>query len=250
MIINHIRELINDLKNVSPAFGPVLISAVVEELNRLDPRDFLPIVQREFVIKRVSLRPYVGIDTVKTGRSWPKEQINGLCDGILKCLDSYTGENTFGKRREFNFVKDNDLRKIIERDYLELKTILFPSGAWKSVVVMAGSILEAILYDILTIGQSVLLRAAASNKAPKNKDINKGEWRLIDLINVSTDIGILTVDRACTIDQVLRDYRNFIHPKKEIKAQHECSEAEAYLAIGALDGICNYFDKKDTNLYQ
>jgi hypothetical protein len=50
-------------------------------------------------------------------------------------------------------------------------------------------------------------------------------------------------ERARTIDQVLRDYRNFVHPKKEIRAEHACSEAEALLAKGALDGVCNYFEK-------
>jgi hypothetical protein len=65
---------------------------------------------------------------------------------------------------------------------------------------------------------------------------------LSELIEVATDI--LPKDRANTADQVLRDYRNFVHPKKEIRAEHECTEAEGYMALGALDGILNHFDDK------
>ena len=34
-------------------------------------------------------------------------------------------------------------------------------------------------------------------------------------------------------------HRNFVHPKKEIRAQHQCAEAEAMMAMGALEGVCN-----------
>lgn len=80
---------------------------------------------------------------------------------------------------------------------------------------MAGSILEAVLYDVLTKDQSALSKATSSAKAPKGKDITKGEWKLSNLIEVATDTGILPQDRANTVDQVLRDYRNFVHPKKK-----------------------------------
>jgi len=39
----------------------------------------------------------------------------------------------------------------------------------------------------------------------------------------------------------LRDYRNFIHPKKEIRTGYPCTEAEAFMAKGALDAVCNHF---------
>jgi hypothetical protein len=63
------------------------------------------------------------------------------------------------------------------------------------------------------------------------------------LINVAVDIGILPEDRAATIDQVLRDYRNFAHPRKEIKEKHECSDAEAGLAKYGLDGVCDHLQR-------
>ena len=241
-MINYIKDLLVDIKKTNYPGATILIGETVKELDRFDPRDFLPTVRSEFVKNKAFLKCYVGYDPQQSGRSWPKDQIGKLCDELLMCLNSFAGQGSFGKRRTFPFIKDNDLLIIIERDYFEFKTILFPSGAWKSCVIMAGSILEAVLYDILTQDPSVLSKATSSDKAPKGKDITKGEWKLSNLIEVATDIGILPHDRANTVDQVLRDYRNFVHPKKEIKAKHQCSEAESYMAIGAIDGIFNHFD--------
>ena len=41
---------------------------------------------------------------------------------------------------------------------------------------------------------------------------------MVHLIDVAVDIGRLPADAADTIHQVLRDYRNFVQPKKEIRA--------------------------------
>jgi hypothetical protein len=111
---------------------------------------------------------------------------------------------------------------------------------------MAGSILEAILYDLLTADPSIQQKAMTAHKAPKEKgtvkDIADGDWKLHSLIEVAAELKLLPDERAKTFDQVLRDYRNFVHPKKEIKAAHPCTEAEAYMSKGALDGVCNILE--------
>src|SRR5206468_11750058 len=94
---------------------------------------------------------------------------------------------------------------------------------------------------------AMLAKANAARNAPKFKGkvqpIESGDWRLADLIDVASELQILPEERGRTVDQVLRDYRNFVHPKKEIRAQHACTEAEALLAKGALEGVCNHFEK-------
>src|SRR4029453_3890633 len=62
----------------------------------------------------------------------------------------YGGEGSHVEKRTFDWVKNKALRMIVERDYKELMLKVYPSGAWKMTVVAAGSILEAILYDLLT----------------------------------------------------------------------------------------------------
>lgn len=213
-----------------------------EELNRLDPRDFLPSAQFDFFMIR------------KQARRWAAQQggmaqvelpaIAQLARRTVDVLSHYGGEGSQAVVRSFSFIVDGDLRKIIERDYRELKLRVFPAGAWKSSVVLAGSILEAILFDQLakdpaTKQAALLSRKAPKDKAGKVKDLDAGDWKLFDLIEVATDISLLPADRSKSIDQILRDYRNFVHPKKEIRAKYPCTEAEALLALGALDTVCN-----------
>ena len=67
------------------------------------------------------------------------------------------------------YTLNKDLREIIERDYKELTLVLFPGGAWKSTVIMAGSILEAILYDVLASDLAVNAKALASSNKRRRK---------------------------------------------------------------------------------
>jgi hypothetical protein len=207
-----------------------------EEIDKLDSRDFEPQFQPEFLTLKAELidkpvNPQPGTTQSKT-----------LLEKLLAVLDGYKGEGSRAVARSFDYIADADLRRIIERDYLELTLKLFPSHAWKSTVIMAGSILEAMLTDILT-EPSRMSATLASPKRPTKGDITKGEWKLEKLIDVAEDTGILPTNRAKTIDQVLRDYRNFVHPKKEIRSQHECSEAEGGLAKFCLDGVCDHLER-------
>jgi hypothetical protein len=176
-------------------------------------------------------------------------QIKAMLATLPAILGQHRGEGSRGVMRPFSYILDTGLRRIIERDYFELNAKLFPSGAWKSTVIMAGSILEAVLHDILADTKRIA-RTNASPKGAKGKGgiqiditVDPDGWKLVHLIDVAVDIGILPKDRAATIDQVLRDYRNFVHPRKEIKEQHECSEAEAGLAKYGLDGVCDHLQK-------
>ncbi len=212
------------------------------ELHRLDPRDFEPVAQAEFLRVRANVAPVAEAPTYPGGVSESVFQQHFA--QAKKVLDSYRGIGSGGVSRQFTFLSSIDLRPIIERDYAELRVKLFPSGAWKSVVIIAGSILEAILFDRLS---DVKWNASAlhSARAPKKSGlvIPMDDWKLVDLIQVGVDITLMPKDPADTIHQVLRDYRNFVHPKKEVRAAHPCTEAEAMLAVGALDSVCNYLDK-------
>ena len=220
----------------------VLLGALKEELDRLDPRDFLPDARYEFVLERMTVRDYGSAISLNSGHI---PVINGIGKRVLSLLEKYGGDGSRALSRSFTFVNDAELRSIIERDYRELTLMIFPSGAWKSTVILAGSILEAILHDLLSSNPERKLQAASSSKAPRDrsgklKSLDNDEWTLHDLIEVSVDLALLPDQRARTFDQVLRDYRNFVHPRKEIRAQHPCTEAEALMAKGALDGVCNH----------
>ena len=225
------------------------LQALVEEINRLDPRDFLFEAQRDFVFYRVRLRDWLHYVNAPKMVMADKQYKKARSDGnkMKLILDSYAGEGSRAATRQFPFITDNGLKDIVTRDYKELSSILLPGGAWKSGVVLAGSITEAILTDILASDSALLSRANRWSSAPKDsrgrvKDISKGEWKLHQLIEVCTHLNVLPNERADTFDQVLRDYRNFVHPQKEIRAAHACGEPEAVMAKGALDAMCNHLE--------
>ena len=226
------------LKSRLPLSIFAMSKIVAEELDRLDPRDFLPSAQYDFVIQRMKMR----LLALEKSITISEATITPMCQQLTLLLDQYGGKDSQAAQRDFTYISDVKLRIIVERDYKELSTRLFPSGSWKSVVILAGSILEAVLYDALTKDAQSIAMAIASTKAPKKGNLVKGDWTLCNMIDVAEDLKLLPTDRAKSIDQVLRDYRNFVHPKIEVKATHPCSEAEAFMAKGALDAVFDHLN--------
>jgi len=260
-MIGYIVKIAEDLGRVfEPGHNPkdtgLNISNVTkilsEELDRLDPRDFAADTRYDFIVARERVR---SLSRAKVVGGDGRNRAKLLSQDIARILSSYLGFDNTKSGRNFDFITDKDLKGIIERDYRELSSILLPDGAWKSAVVIAGSILEAVLSDILS-SPKFLPAADSCAKAPKDKsgavlDITNGEgWKLVKLIEVAVDIGVLPQQRAASIDQVLRDYRNFVHPRKEVRAKHPCDEAEALMAKGALDGVCNHLERNILRLCQ
>jgi hypothetical protein len=127
---------------------------------------------------------------------------------------------------------------------------LFPSRAWKSVVALSGSILEAILWDQLAIDEPKARKVGAALPRLEGSEVGRGQplkdWFLAELIEVacSREIALLPAEHKNLIHRSLRKHRNLIHPRQEIKEQLECTEAVAGLAKHALDHICDHLAER------
>lgn len=245
-MVNHIIQLIESFieKMESRESGishRVYFEMIADELNTLDTLCFAPNDRYKFILARQNIKlqsrqagfDYADIDFFITELTT-----------IAKALRNYGTIHSHQLPKSFDFIQNNDLKLIIERDYKELVHILMPDGAWKSTVILSGSILEAILYDQLS-SPTYMNLAEACTSAPKYQDrtvkpIEK--WKLAEMITVAEKINCLPPQRAKSIDQVLRDYRNFVHPLVEIRSEHPCTDAEAYMAKGALDAVINHFN--------
>lgn len=217
-----------------------LFAIIASEIERLDVLAFEPSIRAEFAFLRQRYRA-LGNKGIITGDE--TRYFISLSNRMKTLLSSYGVGNTIVSNRSFDFIIDAELKSIIERDYNELSMVLIPDKAWKSAVIIAGSILEAVLFDVLNSSRFYTI-AMNSTKAPTLRgsviDLHTEDWKLYKLIEVSVDINILPASRANSIDQILRDYRNFVHPRKELRAQYSCDEAEAFLAKGALDSVLNH----------
>jgi hypothetical protein len=121
---------------------------------------------------------------------------------------------------DFSFIFNDDIRKIVERDYKELQPI-DPRTSTKSVIVLSGGIIEGLLLDALVESEKWTFEKACQQS-------------LRDMIGPAKGKGIITEDR---LTDVTRRYRNLIHPAREIREKIVFEENDAILAKAAVDII-------------
>ena len=222
------------------------VAELAQELDRVSAHDLTPAIRAEFMELRVAVRRMANPSTPLSRTS--VDDTNAVLGALIRTLT--VNEEAVIQRAgcEFQYVADVKLREILHGDYAELKLKLFPDEAWKSVVVMAGSILEAMLFDVLTHPRRIHA-TRASTKGARGKggvilDIvaHANDWKLTHLIDVAVDTGVLVEERSNMIDHTLRDYRNFVHPRKDLRSLYAGTPSEGLLAMGALSAVCDHFD--------
>tara|TARA_R110002073_G_scaffold154858_6_gene310073 strand:- start:6981 stop:7748 length:768 start_codon:yes stop_codon:yes gene_type:complete len=235
---NLLGDGLQKVKGVDVPDIHTLFRGLSEELDRLDTRDFDPAARYEFVVLRLAIRKW-GLGQI--GNS--KKAAEGA-DRMSVLLDSYGGTGSGAISRDFAFVTNPDVKSIVERDYRELAQKAFPDGSWKSAVILSGSILEAVLHDVLTKDGAAIAATMNSARAPKKKggatrDITKqdrsNQWTLHDFICVADDLQVLPANHEKAIHQVLRSYRNLVHPAVELAMGISISEGHATASKGMLD---------------
>jgi hypothetical protein len=113
-----------------------------------------------------------------------------------------------------SLVKDKTLAGLL-RSRLEESRKTRQAGAYLSTIVLLGSILEGVLLEKVMQNPQV---AGNANSAPKERDktLSFDKWTLDSLIAVAHECGWL--DREThSYAIVLREYRNLIHPREQIK---------------------------------
>ncbi len=113
-------------------------------------------------------------------------------------------------------ISDFAMRAILERRWIEC-SVCIASGAPLSATVMIGGLLEGLLLARVNheSNKKPIFTAAAAPKDRQNQPLGLKEWTLQDYIAVAHELGWITV-AAKDVGVVLRDYRNYIHPQKEL----------------------------------
>jgi hypothetical protein len=121
---------------------------------------------------------------------------------------------------DLSFIADARIKTIVERDYAELQNLNSNKTA-KSVLVISGGIIEGLLLDaIVTSGHWTYVEAS--------------ERFLKDMIHPAKTNGIIQHD---TLSEVLRVFRNLIHPAREIRDKLVFDESHANHARAAVEVI-------------
>lgn len=204
--------------NISSRSLSTLFTEVLE-LNRAFPGQFLKFDQHAYFSHRGQGEDYYNISGLLA--------YVGNSLGKLKAR-LHTAESTpVTQDRAFAYVEDAAIRVLIQRDYHEIQRA-FIAGCSKSVLVLCGGVVEAILLDALQKDVTAALGAASRGR---QSDLTR--WDLVDLINVAVELKIISPS-VQKLGNPVREYRNLIHPGNEIRNGLTFGAEEARIAIEVL----------------
>jgi len=135
----------------------------------------------------------------------------------------------------FDFIHDKKFKEILERDYNELNSC-FTTKSSKSILLLSGSIVESVLTDFF-------IENLPTGKS-KSDILKSNLGTLLDY----TETAKLITSKEKQLAIIIKDYRNLIHPGKEIRTKEEFDFETAKLAKILLDIILkklrnNHFNK-------
>jgi hypothetical protein len=115
-----------------------------------------------------------------------------------------------------HLVADPKMQAVLVRRWEECVKCV-TNDAPLAATVMMGGLLEALLLArvLRESNKAAIFSAATAPKDKGGKSLQLQEWTLRNYIDVSHELGWISAS-AKDIGEVLRDYRNYIHPQKEL----------------------------------
>jgi hypothetical protein len=113
-------------------------------------------------------------------------------------------------------ISDPAMQAILQRRWTEC-VICISHGAPLAATVMIGGLLEGLLLARVNRenNKAPIFTAVAAPKDKQGRTLPLKDWTLQDYIAVAHELKWITV-AAKDVGVVLRDYRNYIHPQKEL----------------------------------
>lgn len=143
--------------------------------------------------------------------------------------------------KNLGFVSDPDLLLIIEDLLDEIDKVYAVSG-FRSALYLSVSAVEGILKHVLKLNSQDALLAPSypQNKAGNPKNIE--DLSLFECIPICKHISLIPQNLETTYDQ-LRQFRNYIHPERELTSKYKINIGLSQLAIGILNTTLLHFDQ-------
>jgi hypothetical protein len=129
------------------------------------------------------------------------------------------------------FIPDQDYREKLRLDIASVEGFL-NARQWKAAMVIAGSVIEAMLCFKISEKEQREIKGAIDNLNNKPKS-DPNFWHLPTYVEVAYQLGMI---KNQTKKQALLggEFRNLIHPGRSIREEAECSRGTAYSVVGAL----------------
>ncbi len=193
--------------------NPVLISHLEKELDRIKKLDFIDKISERLLSEN---------------------------------LDSQYGYNKSLVEKLVS-VNERGLAKILERDLNEAITSLVME-AYKSTLILCGSIVEAILLDQLLSNEDMAIHGlevilSKEGKTLKSDDRKLEKWGLSRMLDVAQEINLIS-SNLYHWGHGIREFRNLVHPAIEYRKTIEVSRENAEMAWNAVKRLLKEIDEK------
>lgn len=205
-----------------------LISAIDPILLPVDAVDSAELTAcRAAMMSQVRIWENTGTGNGNLGRlPGRKESIVAAVRRILaKCPDDRIPPSD----KRLTFVKDEEFRRQCLGD-LQAIEFQLRHELWKPATVLAGALIEALLCDALR-EPAKLVAVGISEQHLLTK-------RLEDMIEWAFKASLIKDEtrRHCKLSE---EYRNLIHPGKELRKGTQCNKGTAYAVVGGLHLVIN-----------
>lgn len=134
----------------------------------------------------------------------------------------------------FDFITDEDFRTSLEKDFKELNLCL-QTGAYKAAVVIAGSIVEAVLIDYV-IAENIITREDAFKL-----DFGK-------VLILCKDKKIIS-EKTSDLSSVIKGYRNLIHPGRALRLNETVDKDSAEVSRALVNIVLAEVEKQKKENY-
>lgn len=134
-------------------------------------------------------------------------------------------------------ISDPKMQAVLEQRWREC-VICVNSGAPLAATVMMGGILEGLLLAKINQlpNQGPVFTAGSAPRDRAGKTLSLKDWTLKNYIDVAHELMWITTT-AKDIGEVLRDYRNYIHPQKELSHGVTLVERDAQMLWEIAKGV-------------
>jgi hypothetical protein len=166
---------------------------------------------------------------------------------IRQALEKCPNEFPASSNIQLDFISENELR---ERLVLEISAveISFANLEWKAATVLAGSVIEALLFWVLEEHFSgrindTVVQLVATNVLKGKPRGDLDDWGLHLYAELAAHLNVIEKDTAELV-RLAKDYRNLIHPGRIKRKRQVCNRSTAATAIAALDRVTEDLTKK------
>jgi hypothetical protein len=147
-----------------------------------------------------------------------------MTDTLKSICEQYTHLNN----PQLDFIPDKRQREIILRDLKELVSAA-SAELEKTVVILAGSLLEAILYSFLHSQESFIAQRRGTFAFPAEAKLQN----YVDIFNRWLSVLLPNVD----LPNVVVDYRNLVHIENELAFPPDICERASRESLAVLNTL-------------